>query len=84
VVVAEHPPRDGEGLLVQFAGGLEVAEVPEGVGEVVHRVEGVGVVLPEDPAVAGQRLLVQLAGALEVAKTQWVSARSSSDSKVVG
>jgi hypothetical protein len=67
VVVAEHLPTAGQGLLKEVAGAGDVAEVPAGQGKVVHRGERVGVVVAEHPPAGGQGLIVQLAGAGEVA-----------------
>jgi hypothetical protein len=51
-----------EGVLVECAGLLVFAQYVHGVGEVVGRAEGVGVVVAEDASAAGQGVLVELAG----------------------
>lgn len=66
MVVAQQAPAGGQGLLLELAGALQVAEGCEGLGEVVHRRQGVGVVLAEHPSVGGQSLLVEVVGASEV------------------
>ena len=45
VVIAEHPPTGGQDLRVQLIGTLEVAEGTESLGEVVHRLQGVGMIV---------------------------------------
>jgi hypothetical protein len=52
--------------LEELTGVSELAEVAEGLGETLHSLEGVGVILAEDPPAVGQGLLEQLVGALEV------------------
>jgi hypothetical protein len=67
VVLAQHPPPCGRSVLLKLAGALEVTQIPEGRGEVVHRGEGVGVVLAQHPSVRGQGLLLQRQGLLVLA-----------------
>jgi hypothetical protein len=37
VLVAEHPPKTDQSLLVEVAGAMEIAQGPVGSGEIVHR-----------------------------------------------
>ena len=39
MVLAQHPPPCGRSVLLKLAGALEVTQIPEGRGEVVHRGE---------------------------------------------
>ena len=48
MVVAEDPAAAGEGVLVEVAGLLVLAQRAQVGGEVVGRGEGVGVVVAED------------------------------------
>ena len=62
MVVAQHPPPGGQGLLVQGAGALKVSDGRKRLREFVHRLEGVGMVGAEHPPTAGQGLLKQRQG----------------------
>ena len=61
VVLAQDAAVAVEGVLVQVAGGLDVAQLAQVDGQVVGGVEGVGVVLAQDAAAAGKGVLVQVA-----------------------
>ena len=62
VVVAQDPAPAVQGVLVQVAGGLRLAEPVQVGGEVIGGGQGAGVVLAEDPAAAIQYVLIQVAG----------------------
>jgi hypothetical protein len=49
-------------------GAMEVAQCPEGLREVVHRVQGVGVVVALYLPAGGRGLLKQVTGATEIAQ----------------
>jgi hypothetical protein len=53
VIVAQHSPEADQGLLVQLVGAVQVAEGPAGLGEVVHRVQGLGVIVAKQSPPAG-------------------------------
>ena len=57
-----------EGVLVEGAGLLVLAQPAQVAGEVAGRGEGVGVVLAQDPPAAGEGVLVEGAGLLVVAQ----------------
>ena len=59
VVVAQHPPIPGQGVLVQHPRRRMLPQRPQVVGEAGGRGEGVGVVVTVCPPLAGQRVLVQ-------------------------
>ena len=61
MVVAPDAAVAGQGVLVQVAGGLDVAQLAQVDGQVVGGVEGVGVVVAQDAAAAGKSVLVQVA-----------------------
>ena len=58
MVVAEHAAAAGQGVLVQLAGRLILAQVPQVGGEIGRRGQGAGVVVAEGAAEAGQGVLV--------------------------
>ena len=62
MVVAEYPPPAGEGVLVQVAGLLVLAQPVHIGGEAAGR--GEGVVVAEHPSAPGEGVLVQVAGLL--------------------
>ena len=66
MLVAQHPPATGQGLLVELTGALQVAQGLAGGGQVAHRGQSVGVVVTQHLPPCGQSLLEQLAGALQV------------------
>jgi len=69
VVCAQDAFISGQGLLVQADLLIGAARVPVGEGEVVARLQGVGVVRAQDAFAGGQGLLVQadrLVGAARV------------------
>ena len=68
MVVAQDPAAAGEGVLVEGAGLLVLAQRVQVDGEVVGRGEGVGVVVAQDPAAAGEGVLVEGAGLLVLAQ----------------
>ena len=68
MVLAEDPAAAGEGVLVEVAGLLVLAQRAQVVGEVAGRGEGVGVVVAEDAAAAGEGVLVEGAGLLVLAQ----------------
>ena len=84
MVVAEHPPAPGEGVLVQLAGLLVLAQREQVDGEVAGRGEGVGVVVAEHPPAAGEGVLVQVAGLLVLAQRGQVGARLLAEARVSG
>jgi len=61
-LLGKHPTATAKGVLVELAGPLMLAQLPQIVGEVVGRAQGVGVVLAEHPAAVGEGVLVELAG----------------------
>jgi hypothetical protein len=63
VVLAQDPSAADEGVLVERAGLLVVAQRVQVAGEVVGRAEGLGVILAQDTAITGQGVLVEGAGA---------------------
>ena len=72
VVVAEHAAAAGQGVFVQLAGRLILAQVPQVGGEVVRKGQGVALVVAEHAALAGQGVFVQLAGRLILAQVPQV------------
>jgi hypothetical protein len=70
VVVAEDPPIAGEGLLLEVAGAVGVAQLLEDLGEVAQRSQSGGVVVSsnkpldsQNPFIHGQGLLILAGGA---------------------
>jgi hypothetical protein len=59
---------DGEILLKEFVGPLQVAERREGLGEAIHRLEGAGVVVAQHAPIGSQGLLVKVSGVVEIAQ----------------
>ncbi|HEX2321470.1 MAG TPA: hypothetical protein VHJ18_21050 [Streptosporangiaceae bacterium] len=59
--MAHHAPQAVDSILIEVAGGLDVSQLAQGDGQVVGRVEGVGMVLAQDPAATGKSGLVQIA-----------------------
>ena len=53
MVIAEQPTAAGQGVLVQLAGRLILAQAAQVDGEVIRRGQGTGVVIAEYPAAAG-------------------------------
>ena len=83
MVVAEDAAAAGEGVLVQCAGPLTLAPRGQVEGEVVSRVEGVGVVAAEDPAAAGEGVLIQCASPLTLTlSSSWTTTGASSGTQV--
>ena len=68
MVVAENAAASGEGVFVEVAGPLVVAQLGEVDGEVVGGGEGVGVVVAEGAAASVEGVLVQFASPLEFAQ----------------
>ena len=62
MVCTDYLTETGEGVLVELAGSLVLAQRMQIAGEVVGRGQGVGVVLPEYPAAVGERPFEQGAG----------------------
>ena len=67
MVLAEHPPPVGEGLLVQRDGPAQIPRLLVGVGEVVAGGQRVRVVLAQHPPPVGEGLLVQRDGPAQIA-----------------
>ena len=61
VVGAQDPAVAVQGVLVQVASGLDLAQLAQADGQIVGGVQGVGVVLPQHPAAAVQGVPVQVA-----------------------
>ena len=78
MVVAQDAAATGQGVVVQVAGGLELAERAQVDGQVMGGVQGVGVVVAQHAAATGQGVVVQVAGGLELAE------RAQVDGQVVG
>ena len=62
VVWAQDLAAAAEGVVVQIAGGLDLAQLAHVVGQGAGRGQGVGVVLAQDPAAAGEGVTVQVPG----------------------
>jgi hypothetical protein len=78
VVVAEHPASAGQGVLVELAGILMLAQRAQAGGEIVGQVQSGGVVIAHHPAVAAQGVLVEFVGLLMLAQ------RAQAGGEVVG
>jgi hypothetical protein len=61
MVWAQDAAAAVEGVLVQVAGGLNLAQLAQVDGQVVGGVQGVGMVWAQDAAAAGQGVVVQVA-----------------------
>ncbi len=83
-LLGKHPTATAKGVLVELAGPLMLAQLPQIVGEVVGRAQGVGVVLAEHPAAVGEGVLVKLAGLCILPSARRSRARLLADSRVSG
>ena len=68
MVVTQHPAAPGQGVLVECAGLLILAQRAQIGGEPAGRGEGVGVVVAQHAAEAGEGVVLELAGLLVLAQ----------------
>ena len=68
MVVAQHAAEAGEGVVVELAGPLVLAQGSQGEAEEAGRAQCVGVVLAEDAAAAGEGVALKLSGLLVLAQ----------------
>jgi hypothetical protein len=66
MVVTQYSAAPGQGVLVERAGLLILAQLAQVGREPAGRVEGVGVVLAQHAAEAGEGVVLELAGLLEL------------------
>ena len=68
MVLAQHSAAAGEGVVLELAGLLVLAQGSEGEAEDAGRAQCVGVVLAQDSAAAGEGVVLELAGLLVLAQ----------------
>ena len=78
MVLAEDAAAAVEVVFVQVTGGLDLAQLAQGDGQVVGGVQGVRVVLAEDAAAAVEGVFVQVTRGLELTQL------AQGDGQVVG